>query len=65
MALKTIKNPNKEIYDEVCKAVAENSGFCPCSLEKTKDTLCPCREFREQTVIGECHCGRFCKVEEN
>lgn len=65
MSLKIIKNPNKEIYEEVCKAVKANSGYCPCSLEKTKDTHCPCREFREQKTAGECHCGRYILIEEN
>ena len=36
---------------------------CPCSLEKTPDTKCMCKEFREQTE-GMCHCGLFIKVVE-
>ena len=63
--LKIIKNPNKEIYDEVTKSVIANDRYGPCRLERTSDTLCPCLEFREQTDVGECHCGRFCKVEED
>lgn len=34
---------------------------CPCRLMKTPDTKCPCKEFREQTEPGECHCGLFVK----
>lgn len=51
-------NPNfKELVDA-------NDGFCPCAIEQTIFTLCPCQEFREQTVPGECHCGRYEKVED-
>ncbi|MBQ2396913.1 MAG: hypothetical protein II304_07775 [Bacteroidales bacterium] len=61
--LKIIKNPDKEIYEQVRKAVTENSGYCPCELIKNDDTKCPCKAFREQTTIGECHCGLYCKIE--
>lgn len=60
--LKTKKNPNEEIYESVTKAVKENEGFCPCMITKNSDTKCPCKEFREQTTEGECHCGRYVKV---
>ena len=63
--LKIIKNPNAEIYNDVTKAVQDNNGYCPCMLNKSVDTKCPCKEFREQSVEGECHCGRYVKVEVN
>lgn len=62
--MKIIKNPDQNTYLEVTDAVKENSGYCPCMFEKNEDTRCPCREFREQETVGECHCGRFVKVEE-
>lgn len=37
-------------------------GHCPCAIEWSEDTLCPCKEFREQTEPGGCRCGRFEKV---
>lgn len=46
--LKIIKNPNKEIFDEVTKAVQENDGYCPCELQKNEDTKCMCKNFKEQ-----------------
>lgn len=61
--LKIIKNPNKETYDRVRKAVTEHSGYCPCKLIKNDDTKCPCKEFREQSTEGECHCGLYVKIE--
>lgn len=61
--LKIIKNPDKETYELVRKAVNEHGGFCPCELAQTSDTKCPCKAFREQDFEGECHCGLYCKIE--
>lgn len=61
--LKIIMNPDKEIVRIIDEALQKNGGFCPCKLEKTKDTKCICKEFREQDFPGECHCGRFIKIE--
>lgn len=61
--LKIIMNPDKEIVRIIDEALQKNNEFCPCKLEKTKDTKCICKEFREQDFPGECHCGRFIKIE--
>ena len=62
--LKIIKNPDEYIYNSVTEEVKNNDFYCPCRLERTPDTKCMCKEFREQIVEGECHCGRFYKVSE-
>lgn len=62
MSLKIIPNPNKEEYDEISQAVKDNSGYCPCLLEKSENTKCICKDFREQTIEGFCHCGRYQKI---
>lgn len=49
-----------EINPEFATIIELNDGYCPCAIEKNEDTLCPCKEFREQ-VEGECHCGRYRK----
>ena len=54
---------NKEVVEEVRKKLKENFGYCPCKLFKNEDTKCICKEFREQTELGECHCGLYVKVE--
>lgn len=59
--MKIIPNPDEDIYNQVTQAVKDNEGYCPCELEKNKDTKCICKNFREQTDPGECHCGRFVK----
>lgn len=61
--MKIIKNPNKQVYEEVTKRVKQNDGYCPCMLVKNNDTKCMCKKFFEQKTLGECHCGRYIKVE--
>lgn len=63
--LKIIKNPDEEIVSEIKTRLKETEGNCPCVLPSawSADTKCPCKNFREQVVEGECHCGLFMKVE--
>lgn len=63
--LRIKKNPDDDIFKEVQEAVKSNLGFCPCRLEHTTDTKCPCKEFRDQKIEGECNCGLFIKVQED
>ena len=60
--LKIILNPDKKLVAEIEAELNENGGYCPCVMEKTPDTKCICKAFREQDHPGECHCGRFVKV---
>lgn len=62
--LRMIKNPDTEAYETATEAVKANDGYCPCLIYKTPDTKCPCKDFREQEVEGECHCGRYVKITE-
>ena len=52
-----------EINPAIRKDVEASDGYCPCEIFRTPDTKCMCKEFREQTEPGVCHCGRFAKVE--
>ena len=61
--IRIITNPDTEYASEVKKKIKKNGGYCPCRLEKTPDTKCMYREFREQE-IGMCHCGMYIKVKE-
>ena len=58
--MKITQNPNKDFIEQMLKALKENSNYCPCKTEKTKDTKCMCKEFREQKD-GWCHCGLYYK----
>lgn len=65
-----------ELRDDILKRLTENANkygarYCPCipvSKYKdinAKDYICPCKDFRENTKIGdECYCGLLCKIEE-
>lgn len=61
--LKIFKNPVPDKYKEIAAAVMMNGGYCPCSLIKSEETKCPCKEFRDQEEVGYCHCGRYYKDE--
>lgn len=49
-----------ELKEKIRQALKDNNGYCPCRLEKTEDTKCMCKEFREQEY-GTCHCGLYVK----
>lgn len=53
-------NPDKEFVKEFRQKLKDNSGYCPCRVQKTDDTKCMCKEFREQES-GYCHCGLYYK----
>lgn len=61
MKIKT--NPDKAHVAEIRKQLKENDNYCPCVLEKTPDTKCMCKEFREMKE-GMCHCGLFIKTKD-
>lgn len=61
--MKIFENPDKKIVKDIRKQLKENDGYCPCKLEKTVDTRCLCKDFREQTSEGYCHCGLYYKEE--
>ena len=58
--MRITRNPNKDFVEQMLKALKENSNYCPCKIEKTKDTKCMCKEFKEQKD-GWCHCGLYYK----
>lgn len=53
----------REIDPSIKALVHQNGGYCPCVVNKTPDTKCPCKAFREQTKCF-CLCVRFEKVNE-
>lgn len=54
-------SPDKEFVHEMRKKIKDNNGYCPCSILKTPDTKCMCKEFREMES-GTCHCGLYIKT---
>lgn len=58
-------NENQEIVDVVKAGLKESGGYCPCRRERTEDTKCMCKEFRDQIADpnfeGLCHCMLYYK----
>lgn len=52
---------NVKLQKIILDKIKENDGYCPCRIEQTPDTKCMCKEFREQTNTGTCHCGLYIK----
>lgn len=63
--MKIIVNQDRAFVNEIRKALNENGGYCPCSLIKSEDTKCMCKEFRSSAELGPCHCGLYERVEAN
>lgn len=55
-----ILNPNKAKRYIVAMDVSKNGGYCPCMIEKSEDTKCPCKNKREKEI---CICGLYVKGE--
>lgn len=64
--MKIIDNEDIEIVKKIEEALKKNNGYCPCCVEKTPETKCMCKDFREKIADkyweGYCHCRRFKKV---
>ena len=55
---------DEKTVQAVRDGLKQTGGYCPCRIEKTPDTKCPCKEFRTETKVGEtCHCGLYVKTE--
>ncbi len=58
-------NPDKEVVRVIKEGLKKKGGYCPCIIEKSEDTRCMCKEFREQIknpdFEGFCHCMLYYK----
>ena len=54
-------NQDKDFVTKFRNNIKNNNGYCPCSIIKSNDTKCMCKEFREQDNTGWCHCGLYYK----
>ena len=61
-------NEDKEIVKTVKEGLKRTGGYCPCKFQKTEDTKCMCKEFREQikdpNFEGYCYCLLYYKSKE-
>lgn len=61
-------NEDKELVAKIDKGLNDNfkkygKRYCPCSVIRNDDTVCPCKEFREMDNTGLCHCEKWEKTE--
>ena len=58
-------NEDKEVVATVKDGLTRTGGYCPCRLQKTEETKCMCKEFRDQIADpdfeGYCHCMLYYK----
>ena len=50
-----------ELKEQILQALKESDGYCPCHIDRTPDTKCMCKEFRDMEE-GTCHCGLYVKT---
>ncbi len=63
--MKVILNPDQEVVKAIQEGLRAKDGYCPCRMERTPDTICMCKEFKEQIkdpeFEGFCHCMLYYK----
>ena len=52
-------NQNDGARGQLLTSLLKNGGFCPCQPSHDRDTMCPCKNYRQN---GDCICGLFVKV---
>ena len=61
-------NEDRELVELIREGLRQKGGYCPCRFERTEDTNCICREFREQMADpdfeGYCHCRLYYKAKD-
>ncbi len=59
-------NDNEKVVNAIREGLKKKDGHCPCRLEITEDTMCMCKEFRDQIADPEfegfCHCMLYYKA---
>lgn len=56
------KNPDPDFCKTFVKKLKANNGYCPCAIERSPETKCKCKAFRDQIERGEegwCDCGFY------
>ncbi|MBQ6970578.1 ferredoxin thioredoxin reductase catalytic beta chain [bacterium] len=63
--MRVIFNPDKKVVEKIQQGLKQTGGYCPCRIEKTRQTKCMCEEFRKQIADknfeGFCHCRLYYK----
>lgn len=51
-----ILNPNENVVNAIRNRLKIRDGYCPCRIEENEDTICPCKDMREE---GHCCCKLY------
>lgn len=58
-------NENEEIVKLIREGLKKKDNHCPCKIEVSDDTICMCKEFKDQIADpdfeGYCHCMLYYK----
>jgi len=60
--IKIVQNVDTTLVKSIKESLTNNYGYCPCRVEKTPDTKCMCKEFKDSLlneIETECHCGLY------
>lgn len=61
-------NSDQEIVTTIKEGLKRTGGYCPCLLERSEDTKCMCKQFRDQIkdpdFEGFCHCMLYYKYKD-
>ena len=49
-------NEDKEHVLKIIDGIYKRKGHCPCMIEESEDTICPCKDMRENS---KCHCKLY------
>lgn len=64
--MKVSFNPDEKIVKLIKEGLEKTGGYCTCRRERTPDTKCMCKEFRDQIndpeYEGFCHCMLYYKA---
>lgn len=63
--MSVILNPDENVVKMIQEGLKQKDGYCPCRRDRTPDTKCMCKEFRDQIsdpdFEGFCHCMLYYK----
>lgn len=63
--MKITFNDNEKLVASIRQGLLKRELHCPCRVDMTDDTICMCKEFREQVADpdfeGYCHCMLYYK----
>lgn len=54
-------NPDNQHVKHVIDALRQNDGYCPCRVEKSDDTKCPCVPYKQG--LG-CICALYVEADD-